>query len=495
MPGLSVSDVVNVSVSIAPTAAPLRNFGALLLLGSTPNVIDTTQRLRNYSTLAGVGADFGTAAPEYLAASLFFGQSPQPAILYVGFWAQAATAAVLHGATLSAAQQAVSNFSGISNGGLAITVNGTVKTLAGINLTGVTTLPGVASAVTTALAGSATVNWNPTYARFDVYSSTTGIASTLTYASSTGVGTDLSVLMGLQTGQAQAPIAGIAAESAVSAVNTLIAMSNDWYGLQFAAVTPPANSDYLAVAATIEASNPSRIFGVTTQDSNVLVATATTDIAYQLQQLAYKRTASQFSSSSPYAAFSMFARAFTVDFTANNTTITLMYKGEPGVAAEALTEAQATALLAKNCNVFVNFNNSTAIIERGTMASGAYFDEIHGTDAMQNAAQTALYNLLYTSTTKIPQTDAGVNLLVTALNAVGDQFVNNGLLAPGLWTGPTIGALQTNSQMTKGYYVYAPPVSSQNLSDRSARKSPTLQMACKFAGAIHSTNVILNFNR
>lgn len=495
MSGLSVSDVVNVSVSIAPTAAPLRSFGSLLLLGSTPNVIDVSQRLRNYSTLSGVAADFGTAAPEYLAASLFFGQSPQPASLYVGFWAQSATSAVLHGATLSAAQQNIANFSSIATGSLAITVNGTIKTLSNIVLTGVTALTGVASAITTALAGAATVIYNSTYARFDVYSTTTGAASTLTYASPTGSGVDLSILLGLQTGQAQPPIAGVVAESAAAAVNALITQSNDWYGLIFAAVTQPVVADNLAVAATIQAANPSRIFGITTQDSNVLVSTSTTDIAAQMQALSYTRTFVQYSSSNQYAATSAFARAFTVDFTANNTTITLMYKGEPGVVAETLTEAQASALLAKNCNVFVAFNNSTAIIERGTMASGAFFDEIHGTDAMQNAAQTALYNLLYTSLTKIPQTDAGVNQLVNVLDAVGDQFVNNGLLAAGLWTGPVVGALQPGQQMNKGYYVYAPPIAQQNASDRSARKSPTLQMACKFAGAIHSVNVLLNFNR
>ena len=77
MPGLSVSDVVNVQVNMTPLAVPLRNFGALCIAGSS-TVIDVNERIRQYSTLDGVAVDFGSTAPEFLAADLFFSQSPQP---------------------------------------------------------------------------------------------------------------------------------------------------------------------------------------------------------------------------------------------------------------------------------------------------------------------------------------------------------------------------------------------------------------------------------
>ena len=97
--GLSVSDVVNVTVNMSPLAAAVRNFGALLILGSSP-VIDTADRIRQYSGIDGVAADFGNTAPEYLAASLFFSQSPQPSVLYVGRWAKTPTSAQLLGLSL-----------------------------------------------------------------------------------------------------------------------------------------------------------------------------------------------------------------------------------------------------------------------------------------------------------------------------------------------------------------------------------------------------------
>ena len=489
--GLSVSDVVNVQVNMSPIAAAVRNFGALLILGYS-SVIDTSERVRQYTTIAGVAADFGTSAPEYLAASLFFSQSPQPSVLYLGKWAKTATSGVLHGGTLSAAQQALSNFTAVSSGGLKITIDGTLKTLTAINLSAVVNLNGVASAVTTALAGSGTVTWNATYSRFDVVSATTGASSSVTYATAPGTGTDISGLMGLVTSVASVPVNGIVAESLLSAVQAC-APFGDWYGLTVADGTV-VNADHLAVAGYIEASSPSRIYGITTQDPNVLT-TATTDIASQAQALNYKRTFTQYSSSSPYAIASLYGRAFTVDFTANNSTITLKFKQEPGVAAETLNETQAATVKSKNCNIFVNYNNSTAIIQEGVMANGYFFDEVHGLDWLQNDMQTAIYNALYTSPTKIPQTDAGVNQLIAAVEASCERAVNNGLVAPGVWNAPGFGAIDQGQTLAKGYYVYAPPVSSQSQADRAARKAPTLQAAVKLAGAVHFANVIVNVNR
>ncbi|AHX12940.1 hypothetical protein CH75_06515 [Dyella jiangningensis] len=489
--GLSVSDVVNVQINMSPIAAAVRNFGALLILGASP-VIDVNSRIRLYSNISGVATDFGTSAPEYQAAALFFSQSPQPSTLYVGRWAKTATSGQLLGGTLSAAQQALSNFTAVSSGGMKITVDGTLKSLSAINLSSVANLNAVATAVTTALAGAATVVWNANYGRFEVTSATTGVTSSLTYATAPASGTDISGLLGLVQNVAQAPIAGIAAESLLAAVQACVPYG-DWYGLTVAD-TSPQTSDHLAVAGYIEASSPSRIYGVTTQDPTVLT-TANTDVASQLQALLYKRTFTQYSSSSPYAAASAYGRAFTVDFTANKSTITLKFKQEPGVAAETLNETQAATLKSKNCNVFVNYNNSTAIIQEGVMANGYFFDEVFGLDWQQNDMQTAVYNALYTSPTKIPQTDAGINQLVAAIEGSAERGVNNGLVAPGVWNAPGFGALSNGQTLAKGYYVYAPPISSQSQADRAARKAPTIQVALKLAGAVHFANVIVNVNR
>jgi hypothetical protein len=125
-----------------------------------------------------------------------------------------------------------------------------------------------------------------------------------------------------------------------------------------------------------------------------------------------------------------------VDFSGSNTTITLAYKREPGVVAENITESQFATLQRKNYNVFTNVNNGTAIVFAGKMANGDYFDERHGADWLQNRIQTDVYNLLYLSPTKIPQTDAGMNQIKAVITAACQVAVNNGFVAGGrVWTG------------------------------------------------------------
>lgn len=492
MSGLSPNDLVNVTVSLSPTASAIRNFGSLLILGSSP-VIDTNERRRLYASLAAVGSDFGQSAPEYLAASLFFGQSPQPAQVYIGRWARTASSGVLHGAALAAAAQLMTAWNSITTGSMSVTIDGTAKNLSALNFSTAANMNAVAAVVNTALGAAGTCVWNANYSRFDITSATTGTNSSVTYATATGSGVDVSAQLGLtQAAGASAPVAGIAAETAIAAVNVHLA-SSDWYGLTIAD-TNAVTSDHLAIAAVIEAAVPQRIYGVSTQDASTLNST-TTDIAAQLQAAGYNRSFVQYSSTSPYTAASIFGREFTINFSGSNTTNTLMYKTEPGVTAETLSEAQAANLKAKNCNVFVNYSNGTAIIQYGTMASGRYFDEVHGTDWWQNDMQSAVLNRLYTNPTKIPQTDAGNNQLLTDIIASCGRARTNGLIAAGVWNGPAIGSINTGDTLTDGFYAYAPPVASQTTADRAARKSVSFQVAGKLAGAIHTANVLINVSR
>jgi hypothetical protein len=132
------------------------------------------------------------------------------------------------------------------------------------------------------------------------------------------------------------------------------------------------------------------------------------------------------------------------------------------------------------------------ILQHGTMASGQFFDTIHGTDWLQNLIQTNVFNVLYTSTTKVPQTDAGVASLINAVISACEQAVANGLIAPGVWLGPPIGSVNTGDTLAKGYYVFAPPVATQTAAARAARQSPVIQALVKLAGAIQSVNVLVS---
>lgn len=222
---------------------------------------------------------------------------------------------------------------------------------------------------------------------------------------------------------------------------------------------------------------------------------AINNIAYNLAALARKRTMVQYSSHSKYAAASLAGRVITTDFNGNNTVITAMFKQEPGIVAENITPTQAAIGKLNKVNVFAAYNNNTSIIQHGVMSSGDFIDIITGTDWLATDIQTAVWNALYTSTTKIPQTEEGIHLLTTVIEGRCSQAVSNGLLAPGVWTDGGFGTLKQGDLLAKGFYVYANPLATQSAPDRAARKAPLFQVACKLAGAVHSVDIVLNINR
>ena len=132
-------------------------------------------------------------------------------------------------------------------------------------------------------------------------------------------------------------------------------------------------------------------------------------------------------------------------------------------------------------------------------ASGAnwFFDRIYNLLWYVGDLEVAGFNLLAQTSTKIPQTEAGVSQLKGAYRGVSEQAVTNQYAAPGEWTSPsTFGVLQDfhDNIRQRGYYIYSQPVSLQNPADREDRKAPLIQIAIKEAGAIDSSNVIVNIN-
>lgn len=505
--GLPVNSLVAVSVNLSPPAAQAPTVNSMLILGDTA-IIDVRERLRSYSSLAGVALDFGTAADEYLAAQRYFSQVPAPTQLYIGRWAKTATAGLLRGGTLSAAQQALANFTAIANGGFKINFDGAgVTNVTGINLTGAANLNAVAALIQTALRAIgtggfslSTVTWNAATSQFLIASGTTGAASTASATIAPIAGTDLGPLMNLTAGTMTYLVAGIAAESAVASATVFdTQVTTPWYGLAFA--VPAADistSDYLAIAAYIEGSPVSsgnaHLFFVSDNAAAAIVSPDTTSIGAQLKVLGYNRSAVQWATSALHVAVSMAGRLLTVNAAGSNTTINPMYKQEPGVPPETLTPTQAAVLNGNNVSYYANVNNGTAMLFYGKSASGQFLDTIWNVDALAGQIQTNVFNALYTTTTKIPQTDAGMQQISTSIAAACEQFVQNGALGPGVWTVGGFGQLKQNDFVAAGYYIYTPPLSTQSPAARAARASVPIQVAAKLAGAVNTVNVSILVN-
>lgn len=494
--GLSIGRLIRATVNLSPLAAQRRGFGTLLTLGDS-DVMSPGEAFRTYTGAEAVVAEFGTNAPESLEAQSYFGQTPKPQTMMIGRWARTDTPAVLNGGVLNATEQLMPSWVAITTGSFSILVNGVAKNITGLTFAAQTNLNGVANIINTALttaAAGVTCVWDGI--RFVFTSVATGEEAILGYISavSPAAGTDISAKLKGTSQTASPPVNGFDAESPVDAVARAANQSGKWFGLTFAASVPPTDDQAIAVATLIESLELERMYGATITSTTVLDGNVTTDLASRLKALKFNRTFTQYSAN-VHAVASLFGRAFSVNFSANRSTITLMYKQEPGIVAEYLTETQAGVLKAKNCNVFVNYINDTAIIQYGVMASGAYFDEIHGLSWFKDTLQNAEYNLLYQSKTKVPQTDPGQNELIATASRACDEAVNNGLAAPGQWNADGFGQLSRGDYLKTGYYIFASPLALQDQSQREGRVAPPIQIALKLAGAFQELDLIVDVNR
>lgn len=188
-------------------------------------------------------------------------------------------------------------------------------------------------------------------------------------------------------------------------------------------------------------------------------------------------------------------RALSTNFSGSNTTQTMHLKDligvqpDPSMTQTILNEAQAAG-----ADVYVSLQGVAKVFCSG---KNFFFDQVYNLQWLVGALQIAGFNYLAQSSTKVPQTEAGMDGLKGAYRAVCEQSVSNQYSAPGQWNSSTTFGnqsdfLQNISQ--RGYYIYSTPIAKQLQVDRVARKAPLVQLALKEAGAIQSSTVIINVN-
>lgn len=480
---LSVSRVVNVSTFLGARAATSRSFGAMLILGAS-DVIDADERIRDYANISDVLDDFGVDTPEYRAAVAFFGVEPKPRSVQIGRWVKAASCARIVGRILTEDEKKMEAFKSASSGSITFTIGEDEVAITGLDLSKETNLNGVASKVTGKLESKATVEYDGL--RFVLKTNATGKSAKAAVKDAGSVGR----LLGFDEGVRY--VAGRDAETAEEAVAALLDMPS-WYGMIVAEKLE--KEDAVKVATLISASELKHVVGFTSNDTAETDAQASDTLGQALHDAKFSRAIVQYSSSHPHAVAPIFGRMATVNFKGENTTITLKFKQEPGVVAEGLRASQANALEKKCVNVFAAYNNDTAILQEGVCSSGDFIDEIHGLDWLENTIQTALWNLLYTSDSKVGQTDADMTKLIAACNDVLEIANKNGLVAKGKWNGAEFGALKKGDTLPTGYYVFIDSVDNQLQEDRESRKAPPVMIAVKLKGAVHFIDVSIRVNR
>ncbi|MBO0737217.1 MAG: DUF3383 domain-containing protein [Alphaproteobacteria bacterium] len=483
--GLPVSRYVSTAVSLTTPAveAPAINTG--LLIGSS-TAIDAGERMRRFANISEVQHTFGSDSPEYNGALIWFSQNPRPDHLMVGRWIQAPAPASLIGGN---SERRIAEWQAITNGSFAVTIGGTSSNVTNLNFATVSNLNAVAEIVSNAMTGGS-ARWNGE--RFIFNTDATGVAASIGFLTpvSPASGTDISEMLGAGMTSHSRIVTGAPAEDALSALAEIDALYSSNFYCVFFPEAGPAEQEELA--AYCEAADPVHYLGVSTNDINTLDPLNETSLAYELYQSGYHKTALQYSRH-PAAVASYLAFFATTFWRGTNTAKTGMYMRQPGVPPEQISSYQADALQDRNVNVYVGIANGATMAQYGTSISGQFTDTIWGADALALDVQNALFNVLYASgRPKVPQTDFGVSLLITAANAVCGRYVLNGYLAPGVWNAPGVGNIRHGDQLPLGYYIWAPTVALLDESDRAARRAPLITILARCASAIHTVNVLIN---
>jgi len=278
-------------------------------------------------------------------------------------------------------------------------------------------------------------------------------------------------------------------ETALQALTACRVKNTDWYACYLCGAV---KADILAIAPYIEVVEPDSAFFYTTADADVLAGTAE-NVMLTLKTAGYKRSIGQYSTH-PDAAVAIMGYAMGANTGLANTAYTLAYKQEIGVIPEDLTPVQITLLKNQNGNVYINRGNKYNLFEQGIMANGMHFDEIINLDMLKNDVQLAIMDLL-TATSKIPQNEGGVTLLVSAITGPCESALNRGFLSPGIWNAPSILNLNTGDTLSKGYLILTESIDDQSEADRSNRIAPPIYVCTKLAGAIEFVAIQINVNR
>lgn len=487
---LPITNIINVSIQETPAGLGVPNVNNLMLL--TTDTPINREAFGNYFSPQQVYDNYGTGSVTAQMANAIFSQTPN--ILSGGgqlivaplISAISATPGSFETANISAN---LANFIAVTNGNLKVTIDGNVHNIANLDFSNCTTFADVGEVLQAAIIDVIIEAQGSTQVSFT--SNKVGTESSIELAAYAGGGTDLTGASYLNIGAgATTPGADSSGETIAAAIARLLPQQF------FAGVITNLDIEDDVIettAAAVEAQDMLFLHHIASSEDIAGIATTIQQATEKKTRLLPYLTGGQEAANLYKAAYA--GRGFSQDMTGSNTSFTMHMKqlatiDPDGNLSQTLLQACETA----GCDPYVAIRGYPMVYCTG---GNDYFDNQYSDLALKFALEVAGFNYLAGTNTKVPQTEQGMNGLKAAYIAILRQFVNNGELAPGAWnSSQTFGDPATfiNNIAATGYYVYSSPVAQQSAAARNARQAPLVQIACKRAGAIQSSNVIVLIN-
>ena len=496
----SINSVINMQLLAEGKAAARDNMNVVCIMTSEQSALSTSNRYGIYKQASAVEQAFGSLSDVTAFANAVFGTQPNPVTaggtLVVGYWRAGSettpeTKSVLTGAQIDE-PTLINAIRMIDRGAYKFELDSVDKASNDIDFTGVGTIGDVLALLNSGLTDAEFTYEN---SRFIVTADTAGANNDITYLQDAEVAdnAEINAILGLKDGSGATIEQGqdqgtLAPESRAEALAAVKAQVN-FKGVMFIDNIIDEKVEEVASWAQANAVIAYEVFS-----GSDYLQTNQNNPAWRVVLSGQSNFRCLYSSANnrKYAA-SYMARAHVVNFNAENSAMTMHLKSL-SVAAENYSEQVIEQAKTVGLDLYTTIKDVPVVLTSG---ANDFVDNVYNLTAFVDAVQTDMFNLLAGTATKLSQTRQDVNKMVDQGEKTTRGFARAGVFAPGTWSSPdTFGNYITFTRAIErqGYYWLAGELSDQSQSDRQARKSPVLQCAVKNAGAIHSADIIINFN-
>lgn len=466
----TVSEIVNVSVTIEEGAAPQAGFTTPLVIGHTSLLGDTVLTCSSAQDWLDEGGS--NSDPEYLALTAAFAQKPCQSTVKIGY-APADTPSIRRAAFAADFQSGGTvgiafSYTSLSGG----TVTDSVSVAFTTDHT--TTVAAVETALEAkSFISSVSSTTTGPGARFDITFNTavsrTGDV-TITSAAVTGTGAQTATLS--QT-QAQVTISDRLTELlTIDPEVGYVLLTHEGSDAQ-------RNADIYRVAVTVEASEVPMI-QIAQVDQTAVTSGSANNIAKILKAAGYNRSHVFWHSESEYADAALVSRAGCQDLDTQSIDWWLLRL--TGITVTTLTTSQRTTLDADYVGYYV-LHGGRGAYRGGRAASGRYIDEQLTVDWTAASMRSEVYTFLANGAAtnkKRTYSDATVSQIAGLITKVWSKGVRANHFASTYVD--SLGDTVTGIQVTKG------KVSAESSANRTARKYGGLSVTIKLAGSIRNVN-------
>lgn len=443
----NLSRIVNVQIALNTTGVSKEGFSTGMIVGPHFHSLNRALSITDVDELTEMG--FSTTDKIYLAVSDYLSQTPRPSVVKVGRMACNTVTA-----TVSNIQPA---------GKYSLTVS-TKDDKGNVTKTPYeyTNTSGDAAAILTGLAGVVTADKNAVIA-------VTAANTTLTVKKKNKD-------FALEVSPNLAAASGDVGEDIPTAMSTITAEDNDFYGIILTSRKP---DDILAMADWTE--SHTKLFLTAIGEAGAKDAAVSTDTGSQLMTKNYYRTGVWYHAlaETEFLDAAIMSRVFSIapggDDWAN--------KKLAGVSTDTINETEFNALKNKNISTFEKFRN-VSITQTGKVAAGEWIDIIRFRDWLAEEIKTNVFYLLINSD-KVSYTDGGIAAIESVIRKALEDGQAAGGIAPDEY--------DEDGNLNLGYVLAMPLAANITSNQKASRILEGVSFTARLAGAIHVVNITGSF--